>query len=169
MRSYSGSALRIWGIFKKSVDSMPASGEDGWLSLARRGLGQVSHEMGGGRWKSQDRKKVYLSPYVEEPLNSKVIRSFVTEQRSRRCFSSFEIPMFYVQSLWTFDVRFRQSHIMAMVHIHVLKCTLEHTHIHINNDTTFSFWQNFFFSYSNKHLLRIISDYQLFCWLFLEF
>ena len=51
---------------------------------------------GGGRWKSQNRKNMYLSPYVEEPLNSKVIKSFVPELRSRKCFSCFEIPMFYV-------------------------------------------------------------------------
>ena len=50
----------------------------------------------GGREKSQLRKIVPRSPYVEEPLNSKVIKSFVTEQRSRKCFSCFEIPMFYV-------------------------------------------------------------------------
>ena len=29
---------------------------------------------GGWRWKIQNRKNVYLSPYVEEPLNSKVIK-----------------------------------------------------------------------------------------------
>ena len=40
----------------------------------------------GGRWKSQNRKKVYLSPYVEEPLNSKVIKCFLPEQRSRKYF-----------------------------------------------------------------------------------
>ena len=39
---------------------------------------------------------MYLSPYVEEPLNSKVIKSFVPELRSRKCFLCFEIPMFYV-------------------------------------------------------------------------
>ena len=31
-----------------------------------------------GRWKSQNRKNVYLSPYVEEPLNSKVNNKFRT-------------------------------------------------------------------------------------------
>ena len=36
----------------------------------------------GGRWKSLNRKKVHLSPYVEEPLNSKVIKCFVPELRS---------------------------------------------------------------------------------------
>ena len=61
---------------------------------------------GEDRWKSQDRKNVYLSPYVEEPLNSKVIKSFVPEQRSRKCFSCFGISMFYVYMLWTFYVRF---------------------------------------------------------------
>ena len=50
----------------------------------------------GGRWKYQHRKIVPLSPYVEKPLNSKVIKSFVPEQRSRKCFSCFEIPMFYL-------------------------------------------------------------------------
>ena len=86
-----------FGGFWKShlVELSPASGEDGWLSLARGGLGQVSHE-GGGRWKSQNRKNMYLSPYVEEPLNSKVIKIFVPELRSRKCFSCFEIPMFYL-------------------------------------------------------------------------
>ena len=39
---------------------------------------------------------MYLSPYVEKPLNSKIIKSFVPELRSRKCFSCFEIPMFYV-------------------------------------------------------------------------
>ena len=61
---------------------------------------------GGGRWKSQNRKNVYLPPYVKEPLNSKVIKSFIPELRSRKCFSCFEIPMFYVYMLWTFNVRF---------------------------------------------------------------
>ena len=103
-------ARRILGDLKKSVELRPASEEHGSLSLARwsqaSGLGQVSHEMGGGRWKCQNRKNVYLSPYVEEPLNSKVIKSFVPELRSRRCFSCFEIPMFYIYILWTFHVRF---------------------------------------------------------------
>ena len=36
--------------------------------------------------KSQNRRTVYLTPYVEEPLNSKVIKSFVPELRSRYVF-----------------------------------------------------------------------------------
>ena len=73
-----------------------ASGEDGWLSLARRSqaiwlfvAGATRVGRGGGRWKSQNRKSAYLSPYVEEPLNSKVIKSFVLELRSHKCFSRF--------------------------------------------------------------------------------
>ena len=61
---------------------------------------------GDFRWKSQNRKNVYLSPFVEEPFNSKVIKSFVPELRNRKCFSCFEIPMFYVYMLWIFYVRF---------------------------------------------------------------
>ena len=100
----------FWGFSKKAqlVELSPASGEDGWLSLVCGGLGQVSNEM-GGRWKSQNRKNVYLSPYVEKRLNSKVIKSFVPELRSRKCFSRFEIPMFYICIyiyIWTFYVHF---------------------------------------------------------------
>ena len=84
-----------------------------------QGLGLVSHEMRwGGRWKSQNRKIVPLSPCVEEPLTSKVIKSFVPEQRGRYVF--FEFRDSYVLSLWTFDVRFTHSHIMAMVHVFTL-------------------------------------------------
>ena len=71
---------------------------------ARRGQTNLratgaARDWGGGRWKSQNRKNVFLSPYVEESLNSKIIKSFVPELRSRKCFSCFEIPMFYVYVL----------------------------------------------------------------------
>ena len=48
----------------------------------------------------------YLSPDVEKPFNSKAIKSFVPELRSRKCFACLGIPMFYVYMLWTFYVRF---------------------------------------------------------------
>ena len=55
------------------------------------------YEMGGCSWKSQNRKNVYLSPYVEEPFNSKAIKGFVPELgKSLRVFSCLGIPMFYV-------------------------------------------------------------------------
>ena len=66
--------------------------------------------VGEGRWKSQNRKNVYLSPYVEEPLNTKVIKSFLPELRSPKCFSCFEIPMFYIY-IWTLYVRFTHNRI----------------------------------------------------------
>ena len=56
---------------------------------------------GGGRWKSQYRKIVPLSPYVEKPFNSKVIKSFVHELRSRKCFLCFGIPML---SMYVMDI-----------------------------------------------------------------
>ena len=59
--------------------------------LLSEALGGCRTRWVGGRWKSQNRKNVYLSPYVEEPLNLKVIKSFEPEQRSRKCFSCFEI------------------------------------------------------------------------------
>ena len=61
----------------------------------------------GGRWKSQQRKNVYLSPYVEKPFDSKVIKSFVPELRSRKVFriSGF-LYSIYICALctWTFCV-----------------------------------------------------------------
>ena len=78
--SRAGSARRILGILKKSVRELSwvLPQEDGWLSLARRS--QASGHCGahrtrwdGGRWKTQNRKNVYLCPYVEEPLKSKVL------------------------------------------------------------------------------------------------
>ena len=82
--------------WRKLFKLSSATGEDGWLSLASWGQKNLR----------QNRKNVYVSPYVEEPLNSKVIKSFVPKLRSRKCFSCFEIPMFYVYMLWIFFVRF---------------------------------------------------------------
>ena len=110
------------GFWKKSVSRVEnwTPNEKDWLSglaEARRiCVLRAPHEMGGGRWKSQNRKNVCLTPYVEEPLNLKVIKSFVPELRSRKCFLCFEIPMFYVYMLWTFYVCFAYPY-LAMVHI----------------------------------------------------
>ena len=99
-------ARRIWGILKKSqlVESCGPKKKGDFCQLAVA-LWRMSHVL-GGRWKSMHRKIVPLSPYVENPLNSKVIKSFVPELRNRKCFSCFGIPMFYVFMLWTFYVRF---------------------------------------------------------------
>ena len=59
-------------------------------------------------------ERLCLSPYVEKPLNSKVIKSFVPELGSRKCFSCFGIPMFYLYELLTLYVRFTYPY-LAMV------------------------------------------------------
>ena len=80
----------FWGFWKSQwVELSPASEEDGWFSLARGGLGQVSLERRGQMKKPESKECVSLS-YVEEPLNSKVIKSFVLGL-SRKCFLCFEI------------------------------------------------------------------------------
>ena len=86
-------AWRMLGIWEKSVSWVLASEEDGWLSrLAEArpvvcGMGHTWWWWGWGcRWKSQHRKILSLSPYVEKPFNSKVIKSFVPELRSRKVF-----------------------------------------------------------------------------------
>ena len=54
---------------------------------------------GGSIWKINI-EIWYLSPYIEKPLNSKVIKSFVPELRSK-CFLCFGIPMLSICALWT--------------------------------------------------------------------
>ena len=117
MISCTGSARRILRDLKKSVSWVESCLERRQLSFvcSRRPCDGCHTCWVGGRWKSLNRKNVYLSPYIEEPLNSKVIKSFVSELRSRKCFSCFEIPMFYLYMLWTFYVRFTHSPIMATV------------------------------------------------------
>ena len=106
-------------ILKKSVswDETCLGGRRLTFACSRRPLWRVPHVLGGSRWKRQNRKIVPLSPYVEKPLNSKIIKSFLPEQRSRYVF--FEFRDSSVLSLWTFDVRFTHSHIMAMVYIYI--------------------------------------------------
>ena len=53
-----------------------------WAGVARDGVREADE-------KSKNRKNVYFSPYVEEPLNSKVIKSFVPELRRRYMFFEF--------------------------------------------------------------------------------
>ena len=101
--------LRIWGIWENSVSWVFASEEEGWLSELAEALRRVSHVV-GGRWKSQQRKIVYLSPYVEKPFNSKVIKSFVPELRSRKCFCVSR----FLCALWTFYIYLTYSW-MAML------------------------------------------------------
>ena len=58
-----------FGGFWKSqlVELRPASGEDGWLSLAHGGLGQVSHEMGEPDGKERI-ERMYISLLMSKNL-----------------------------------------------------------------------------------------------------
>ena len=82
------------------------------FACSRRPLWRVPHVLGGGRWKSQNRKIVPLFQYVEEPLNSKVIKSFVPEQRSRQVFfvfrDSYVLCSMYIY-IWTSHIHFAYS------------------------------------------------------------
>ena len=66
------------------------------------------HTCWGCRWKSQHRKIVLLSPYVEEPLNLKVIKSFIPELRSRYVFFVFRdssvLCIYVMNILCTFHI-----------------------------------------------------------------
>ena len=71
-------------IWEKSVSWVLRSEEEGWLSLLAEALGRCHTWFGADGKVSIERW--YLSPYVEKPFNSKVIKSFVPELRSRKCF-----------------------------------------------------------------------------------
>ena len=111
----------FWGFWKSQFSWELDSEREGstfgdrWGQMNLHATGAARQEW--GRWKSKNRKNVYLSPYVEEALNSKVIKSFVPELRSRKCFSCFGIPMFYVYMLWTFNVHFSYS-CMGTLHMY---------------------------------------------------
>ena len=101
-------APEVWAeIWEKSVSW------DWDLGEARRIYElRAPHVFGGGE-DEVSIERWHLSPYIEKPLNSKVIKSFLPEQRSRKCFcvSGF---LFYI---WTF-----YEHYMYVSHIHVWVC-----------------------------------------------
>ena len=102
---------RIWGILKKvSWVEFCLGGRR--LTFTRSPRPCVGYHTccGGVADGKANIERLCLSPYVEKPFNSKVIKSFVPELRSRKCFSCFGIPMFYVYMLWTFYVRFPYSY-----------------------------------------------------------
>ena len=63
---------------------------------------------------------MYLSPYVENPFNSKVIKSFVPEQRSRKCFFVFRDS--YVIYMCVMDIMnvLRTGMNMTISHIRIM-------------------------------------------------
>ena len=117
-------------------------------------------------------ERMCISPYVEEPLNSKVIKSFVPELRSRECFSCFEIHMFYVYMIWTVYLRFTHVRIMAMISnsprlLSRPMRTVPNAPITIGITVTFVF-HSFFSSPARSRYLSIIC-FLLFLFLFFVF
>ena len=111
----------FWEILKKSVslDETCLGGRRlvsacSRRPLWRRPLWRMPHVLGWGADEKARIERLCLSPYVKEPLNSKVIKSFVPEQRSRYVF--FEFRDSNVLFIWTLYVHFTHSHIMALVH-----------------------------------------------------
>ena len=95
----------------KKVDFHGPSWPDEFVRYGRRAF------VGFESWlckSSQHRRIVSLSPYVEKPFNSKVIKNFVPELRSRKCFLCFGIPMLYMYELWTFYVYFTYPYICLL-------------------------------------------------------
>ena len=106
---------------------------------------------------------MYLSPYVEEPLYSKVMKSFVPELRSRKCFSCFEIPMFHVIYMYI-SHRYAMSishmaFIMAMVHIYFRESPLTYNKCNAylwNRRIQLKFWMRLFVFHLVLMLLKRI-------------
>ena len=98
--------LRIFAIWEKSMSWVLASEEDGWLLVLAEALRRVPHVVVvvGGRDGKVVIERLYLSlPYVEKPFNSKVIKSFVPELRSRQVFFVFRDS--YVIYKWVMNIR----------------------------------------------------------------
>ena len=91
-------------------------------------LWRVPRVLGGWgcRWKSQNRKNVYLSPYFET-FNSKVIKSFVPELRSRNVFfvfrDSYVLCIYVTNILCTFHISvssYGTGYLMANPFLHMI-------------------------------------------------
>ena len=118
MTSCTGSVRRILGDFEKvRVEMRPASREDGWLLLARGDLCGGCHTCWGvGADEKARIERLCLSPYLEEPLNSKVIKSFVPELRSRYVFFEFRVSYVLCYIYMNIICPFHTWPYLAMVH-----------------------------------------------------
>ena len=92
----------------------------------RRGLAVGVARDGGADGKVAIERLCLSLPYVEKPFNSKVIKSFVPEQRSRKCFSCFGILML---SMCVMDIMnvLRTGMNISISHIHVGLCYSSNT------------------------------------------
>ena len=100
-------ARRIWGWFEKSqlVESCRPK-KKGGFRLLTVALWRVRTWFGADGKVSRERR--YFSPYVEKPLNSKVIKSFVPELRRRKSFfvfrDSYVLCIYVMNILCTFHI-----------------------------------------------------------------
>ena len=112
-------APEAWAeIWEKSVSWVPTWEEEGWLSglvMARRICALWAPSISWRCKSSQHRKIVSLSPHVDKTFNSKVIKSFVPELRSRRCFrvSGF---LCYLYMSYEHSMYVSHNRIMGMLH-----------------------------------------------------
>ena len=95
---------------KSQLSWVPGWEEEGWLSLARRSKAS-GFVTGVARvlWADGEAsiERLCLFPYVEKPFNSKVIKSFVPELRSYKCFScrdSYVLCIYVMNILCTFHI-----------------------------------------------------------------
>ena len=107
MMSRTGSARRILGDLKKSVSWVDSCLTRRRLTFAysRRPWAGVARDWGGGRWKSQNRKNVYLSPYVKgykkcHTWTKKSLRVFRVSKFLYSVYTSY----IYIPTSWTFCV-----------------------------------------------------------------
>ena len=100
-----------FGILKKAVNRVESCLGRRQLTFAcsRRPWTGVARDLGVGSYEKARIERMYLSLC----RRTFKLKSFVPELRSRYVF--FEFRDSYVLSLWTFDVHFTYSHIMAMV------------------------------------------------------
>ena len=80
-------------------------------------------------------ERLCLSPYVEKPFNSKVIKSFVPELRSRKCFCVSG----FLCTLWTFYVCFTYSY-MGMLQVHNYTAYLESDRVSLFTYQNVTIW-----------------------------
>ena len=104
-------APEAWAeVWEKSVswDFRPGRGQTNLYATGAARDGGEDGKVSIERW--------YLSPYVVKPFNSKVIKSFVPELRSRKCF------VFFCVSAFLFFMYICYEHSMNISRIHVWLC-----------------------------------------------
>ena len=132
MTSCTGSVCGGFGGFEKSQCWVLASEEDGWLSELAKALRWVPLVKGvGAEWKVSIERLCLSLPYVEKPFNSKVIKSFVPELRSRKCFCFFCVSGFlcYLYMCFMDIMNVLSTDInMSISRIHIWLCNSSKTH-----------------------------------------